>query len=203
MKLRNYFSIGLLSIFSLNAYAIDLSWDKIKDNSSEVDLKFGGWSHHSSSKEGYMDIPLNENHKGLGIEYYKSLSETDKHWVGSGLWYMKDSFDNDSVQVSMAYKYRLYIDYLIHSLDFNINAGVTNRTYIYRLYGKAINDQGVYEKYLKDYNIERETRFTFSPMVTVNFTENLHADFTYMPESLADQNDSYELFFFRLGYKFN
>ncbi len=210
MKIKTYLSLLLITLtptFSATADSSsstfspseESSWESFKNNDSEIDVKFGGWSNHSSDKPGYMEVPLNENHRGFGLEYYKSLSDSNKHWVGLGGWYMKDSFDSDSFQLSVAYKYRLYVDFLIHSIDFNINVGAVNRTYVDR---EFLVDRVNNTETFIGYHFERDTRFTSAPMITVNFTENMHADFTYLPEFIADANDEYELFFFRLGYKF-
>lgn len=193
--MKTVFLIFLMAItLSTNAFAKKESF--FYENYS-VELKFGGWSKHDSDQLGYMDVPLNENHKGLGIEYYQSVSENNKHWLGVGAWYMKDSFDGNSYQVSAAYKYTIPVNYIIDSIEFNINAGVINRTYREMIY---YNYNGVRE--FKRYEEYRDTRLIASPMVTLNFLDHLQVDFTYFPAQLAEHfTGNYELFFFRLGYK--
>ena len=193
--MKNFlFIILLLSFLPTFSQAEEDSFFK---EDSSVELKFGGWSKHNSEELGYMDVPLNENHKGLGIEYYQSISNNNKHWLGVGTWYMKDSFDNNSYQVSAAYKYTIPVDYIIDSIELNINVGIINRTYREMFYTR---DQG--ERIFLGYKENRDTRLIASPIVTLNFLEHLQVDFTYFPAKLAEQfTGSYELFFFRVGYK--
>tara|TARA_Y100001960_G_scaffold283043_1_gene317819 strand:- start:16895 stop:17476 length:582 start_codon:yes stop_codon:yes gene_type:complete len=181
-------------LFSANVLANEESFFK-EDYS--IELKFGGWSKHGSDQLGYMDVPLNENHKGLGIEYYQSINDNNQHWLGVGTWYMKDSFDGDSYQVSVAYKYTIPINYIIDSIEFNVNAGIINRTYREMFY----NNYGGYREFI-GYDEYRATKAIVSPMVTLNFLDHLQLDFTYFPDKLAEHfTGSYELFFFRVGYK--
>lgn len=190
MKIKGFlFAIIGCLCFLNNAYA--------EDNNTEINLKFGGWSHHKSEDKYKDSLPLTQNHKGLGIEYYKAVDDTHlKHWYGVGLWYMKDSFGADSIQVSAAYKYRINLDIpVINSIDLNINAGFVNR--YYRTFYKNSSHEYFY------YTDERKTIPTFSPFITINTPIGLQADFTYVPKFLADSfTAGYELYFMRLGYTF-
>tara|TARA_Y100000588_G_scaffold75071_1_gene78108 strand:+ start:98798 stop:99397 length:600 start_codon:yes stop_codon:yes gene_type:complete len=193
--MKNAFFIFFITmVLSTNVFAKENSF--FEDDSS-IELKFGGWSKHDSDKLGYMDVPLNENHRGFGVEYYQSISKNNKHWLGLGTWYMKDSFDGDSFQVSVAYKYTIPINYIIDSVEFNVNAGIINRTYREMFY----NNYGGYREFI-GYDEYRATKAIVSPMVTLNFLDHLQLDFTYFPDKLAEHfTGNYELFFFRVGYK--
>lgn len=176
--------------------------DPFFGDKTEFYIKFGGWSKHSSDKEGYMEIPLNESHKGLGVEAYKNIGNSNNHWLGLGAWYMKDSFDENSLQLSVAYKYRWHFDSIIDSVDFNMNIGLVNRGYATRVFDvKYDSSQQEHVRTFKTYEVEKQTKITSTPMVTLNVTEHFHVDFTYLPAIIADEIDEYEIFFFRLGYK--
>lgn len=182
--------------------SIELTQDKpfFSDNTS-IEIKLGGWSHHDSTKLGLMDVPLNEEHKGLGIEYYKEINSRPNHFLGAGFWYMTDSFDSDSYQLSIAYKYRWNVDYLIDSVDFNINAGIVNRTYRTFKYKKTIHHDGSSDLELLGYEDNRDTRAIFAPMITINFLDHMQTDFIYYPEGLVEFGGDYSIFFWRLGVK--
>lgn len=186
-----------LATFSLNIQAEDK--DSFFGDKSSIEIKFGGWSHHDSTELGYMDVPLNESHNGLGIEYYREIKDHENHFLGAGLWYMKDSFDTDSIQASVAYKYRINVNYLIDSIDLNLNVGVVNRTYREMMYLVSSNGS---RRFL-GYDEYRATKFIAAPMASINVTEHFQVDFTYLPEFVAETfTGQYELFFFRFGYKF-
>jgi hypothetical protein len=193
MKTLLYIFLSL-TLFSGSIQAEDDSF--FKDDYS-VELKFGGWSKHDSDQLGYMDVPLNETHRGIGLEYYQSINDNNKHWLGVGTWYMKDSFDGDSYQISVAYKYTIPVDYIIDSIEFNLNAGIINRTYREMFYSNYMG-----EKHFMGYEESRDTGLVSFPIITLNFLDHLQVDFTYFPAELAEYfTGNYELFFFRLGYK--
>lgn len=182
---------------SFNSFANNELIDFFGTNSSS-EIKFGGWSNHFSDNDNYFKAPLNETHRGIGFEYYREIKNYENHFLGTGIWYMNDSFDADSIQLSLAYKYRWNIDYIIDSIDFNLNIGVVNRSFRTFLYEEGSNDT-IYE----GYEDERETQIITAPIITLNFLEHMQFDFTYLPESIAEHfSGHYGLFFCRFGYKF-
>lgn len=194
----------IMIAFLLVTFNIQASEEDFFSDKSSFEFKFGGWSKHSSDRLGYLDVPLNESHNGVGFEYYKAINNHENHFLGSGLWYMKDSFNNDSIQASVAYKYRLKIDYIIDSLDFNLNVGVVNRTYRTMKYERTYQgDSPNYEEEFLGYDEYRDNKISVTPLVSINMTENIQVDVSYLPEFVAKHFDSqYGLFFFRFGYKF-
>lgn len=190
----------LLSMPMTITYAQD---DGFFGDKESIELKFGGWSKHYSDKHPVTDTPLNENHKGLGIEYYRNIKETD-HFLGTGIWYMKDSFGGDSFQAAVSYKYRINDLPIIDSIDLNINIGAVNRLYRQSHYWVYPDINGnIYKEELNYYEDKRKTKLLVSPFITFNWTEHIQTDFTYLPPKLAEQLGSdFGVFFFRLGYKF-
>lgn len=198
-------SLALTVISSTSAFAdtnVQDANDSFFNDQSILELKFGGWSKHDSSDELQMQAPLNETHNGFGIEYYKGIRALPNHYLGLGAWYMKDSFDHNAYQVSLGYKYRWNIDYLIDSIDFNMNIGVVNRTFRSFTYSAVYNSNQFVDWELKDYEDVRKTKLTTMPMITVNVLEHLQADIVWYPKFVADMNNDYSLVFFRFGYQF-
>lgn len=201
MKFLTIATIALSSLMTTHTFATEN--ESFFGEKESIEIKFGGWSHHDSSEESNMSVRLNENHLGLGIEYYRNVYDTN-HFLGAGLWYMTDSFDNPSYQASIAYKYKWQINKIIDSIDFNINVGVVNRSYREMKYVRKLDWNGnVLSREFIGYEESRDTRIATMPFITLNFTEHLHADVTYLPEALSDSiGASYSLFFMRLGYTF-
>lgn len=169
-----------------------------------IKFKFGGWSYHNPVGEDHDKPPINENHRGVGFEYYKELKDYDNHFLGLGAWYMEDSFFMDSIYLAAAYEYKIPFDddFIFDSIDFNLNAGVSSRSKRTLVYYVTYDRNGNLTSREYGYHEDnREFIFTTMPIVSLNFTKNLHADFTYVPEFLAESfGGGYELFFFRLGY---
>lgn len=183
-----------LSLFSFYSFSAEFNHQPKTDI---LEIKFGGWSHHSSDKDYYNNAPLNENHRGLGLEYYKKISKNNHHWFGGGVWYMKDSFDTPAYHAFASYKYRWQLDTLLDSIDFSFNFGVANRTY--RDWEFVVHPNG--EKEFSRYIDERETRLSAIPYLTFNFSNNFQVDMTYVPKNIAENyTNGYEIFFFRFGY---
>lgn len=198
-QLGLFFSI---LFFSANAFSFNLD-DYFKED-NVVKFKFGGWSKHNPTLPDYEKPPINENHRGVGIEFYKELKDYENHYLGLGAWYMEDSFNMDSIYFAAAYEYKIPFDedFIIDSVAFNLNAGITSRSertlvyYVtYDKYGNITDSRYAYHR------DERIFTIATMPVVTLNVTEHLHMDFTYVPEFLSENfGGGYEVFFFRLGY---
>jgi len=157
---------------------------------NQIAFKFGGWSHHSDAIVQNYDF--NESHNGFGIELNWELSDNGNHLMTGGVWYMEDSHYEDQYNFGLGYTYRMKTDWIpfIHAVDANIIVTYNDRS-------KLI--------------ISRETReavrtedWSFVvplPSLTVHVTENLHADFVYIPE--MDDGMLPETFFVRGGVAFD
>lgn len=155
------------------------------------DIKFGGWSFTDSDQD------LNDNHKGIGLDYYRSFSKNDRHYLGASVFYMRDAYDENSYQIAAVYKYSIPVNNFIDSVDLNFGFGLNNRTYQEDTFTLDPNGHKIYDT-------DRDTRLVSIPYVTVNFTQNLQMDFTYTPEDWANSlTEHNEVFFFRFGYRYH
>ena len=204
--------------FSTQAFEIDKS-------RAELDIKFGGWSHHFIDKdyqEEYRNVNgeyyhYNENHRGLGFEISAPFTDTN-HYISTGLWYMEDSNYVDAFHFGISYKYRSRFE-IIHSIDYTFNIVAASRGFMHISYDyeyQNINGTNTLIT-LSEFNTERKTLIYPMPQMTFNITKQFHIDviamvskFDYYQTTKPDFN-IYEsekvnywnkVLFFRFGFKF-
>lgn len=137
----------------------------------ELNLKFGGWSHHNA--ESYDQYDYNESHNGLGFDLTIYKTSNENHGIGLAYYQMKDSFDMDNWQGGFLYTYEPKLDIpIIKNLELNLGVGAMKRGWIMRNVGVDYND----------YYLESRTTFSFFPYLTYNINNYLNMDVFYIPQ---------------------
>lgn len=200
--------------------------DNILDfNNPEYTIKLGGWSSHHENKtlnKQYFEstgekLIMNETHNGLGFKYGIPLKNRNDRVILE-TWYMKDSFNQNSIHLSAGYEYR-YKMKIIDSIDFGINITYANRTFqkvintINAKYKK--NSKEIYYELENEFKLERKNIVFPVPYISFNLTENINIDTTilFLPSEytvLSDDKSEYHykktyenVIFTRIGFKFN
>ena len=204
----------LLIVFSLvlsaptNADDFSIEFDSAQDSLIEIDLendesdniddveteqgnyqiKFGGWSEHYISGNA-SNYNFNESHEGLGLAYshYDEKSERFFNGYNYELWYMKDSFYKDNIQVSYGVFHRkLFDSWGIKSIDVGLNFAAISRS-------TADIDTNTAE--LKDH--KRLHTLILIPSLSLYTDYKFHLDFVFLP-AIPNVTD-YSVLFFRAG----
>jgi hypothetical protein len=180
---------------SASSFASDSHWR----------VKFGGWSKHSDFTVYNIAKP-NEDHRGLGIQYWKKSPKLNDYFdstnfeVGGEAWYMKDSNNKDSLMLSTGIRLPYKTESLWPLTEASVVVGAT---YHYRstmdVRYRTDTDQQTGEKYISYYETDISRRHLLTPMLmsTVTLFNTLDVDFTYIP-SFFDQHGN--IFFVRLGF---
>jgi hypothetical protein len=167
------------------SYAKNASELALDYSRTEITLKFGGWSKHSShvdkiaEKYNFKKIKYNESHRGFGLEGSIPFRDTN-HYIFIGAWYMKDSYNKDSFHLGIGYKYRINTNLpLLDSIDLNIAAIYMNRgTPVEANIIKGYYDENYNIKYrlVKTKEIIRKGLILPVPYVTFNITPRINID---------------------------
>lgn len=154
--------IASLAIFSASVSASYLP--------GEVEVKFGGWSHHFGLDAG-DSYQYNESHNGLGVEYFLQTNYRSPHRFGVGYWQMKDSFNHDATNTGVIYQYDTMTGYpLLDMVDLNVALYYMERT-------KRIRDIDTYETL----RYEDMNMWVLHPYITIRPTEAFSVDVMYIP----------------------
>lgn len=198
-------SLLLLLNFQIQAFELDKS-------RAEFDIKFGGWSHHFKNKkyeEEYKNnqghyYSYNENHTGLGFEVNIPFYHSN-HFLRSGIWYMKDSYDFNSIHLGVGYKYRMPLQF-IHSIDYSLDLVYASRGVMSIEYEYKDNN---FDHLFSHFYTERENVFFPMPQVTFNITKRFHVDFIgtisrklYYNQYREENKFWNTVLFVRMGVKF-
>lgn len=172
----------------------DLGLSDVLDNSlkenENYQVKFGGWSdHYISGKASNYDF--NESHEGIGIAYSSYQGNTDETEFFNGynyeIWYMKDSFYEDNLQISYGLFHRKLIDrWGISNLDIGLNFALISRS-------SADIDTKTAE--LNDH--KRIHTPMVIPSLSLYTNYKVHFDFVFLP-AIPNVTD-YSVIFFRAG----
>ncbi|WP_036180907.1 hypothetical protein [Marinomonas sp. MED121] len=160
------------------------------NESSHYQIKFGGWSKHYRTS-GAANYDFNESHDGIGFAYssYDKTGSSSHFFDGYNyeVWYMKDSFNKDNVQVSYGVFHRQNIEkFGIENIDYGLNLVAISRSYaeIDSETAQLANEKRIH------------AIFPF-PSLSLYTSANVHFDFVFLP-AISDVSD-YHVFFFRAG----
>jgi len=159
--------------------------------SSEIinfQLKLGGWSDHYISG-GRSDYNFNESHEGLGFAF--SGVDPQIYFLNGQnveLWYMKDSFYEDSVQLSYGLFHRYDVRFLgLKNIDLGINFVAVSRS-----------TADINETTAKLENKKRLHALVMMPSLSLYSHQDMHLDFVFLP-AIPTVSD-YSVLFFRFGF---
>lgn len=135
----------------------------------------------------------NEQMYGIGASYLVRARHSPYHWFGVGFEYYDDQFENSAYQLNGIYKFRIPFKYVIDGIEFNFKAGLVNRLYVD--VREPIDNVTFVE-------MERETRFGFTPSMNIAITKNFTAEVIYMPEDWSENiTDGDEMLMVKLGLR--
>ncbi|WP_425263165.1 hypothetical protein [Vibrio owensii] len=141
----------------------------------ELELKFGGWSHHFGTDEGDK-YEYNQSHNGFGLEYYLGRDGFSPHRFGVGFWKMKDSYSNDAYHIGAIYKFDTLTRHpIIDMFDFNLAIYYMDRT-------KRIRDRTTKETL----RFEAQKEWVIQPYLTIRPTRAFSVDIMYVPDPSDD-----------------
>lgn len=136
-----------------------------------LNVKFGGWSHHNP--EPYDEYKYNENHKGIGFDLTLLKSSNKNHGLGLAYFQMTDSFDMENIQGGILYTYSPEFDIpIIRNIEYNFGIGAMKRGWLYRNMKYDYND----------YYLKSRTTFSVFPYITYNINDYLNFDVFYIPQ---------------------
>lgn len=135
------------------------------------------------------------SHKDTGYEVsmyrLQQQSKNKHHWLGFGSGIYKDQYNEIGFHFDAIYKYRIYFNSVVDSIELNAKLSAQNRVY------RTINNS---ERGFED---KRDNRFALIPSVTANITDHVNMEVTYLPSGWsADYTDGFEFVSVSLGYRF-
>ncbi|MGD1524240.1 hypothetical protein [Vibrio owensii] len=159
-------------------------------NYGELEIKFGGWSHHFGLDEG-DSYKYNQKHNGIGFEYFLNNEDRSPHRIGFGYWEMNDSFNHDSSNTGLIYQYDTMTGYpILDAIDLNLAIYYMERT-------KRIRNRVTYETL----RYEDMNMWIVHPYLTIRPTKALSLDLMYVPS--LDDEYHVEAFFLRGSLNIN
>lgn len=161
------------------------------DDEGNYQIKLGGWSEHYISGNA-SNYNFNENHDGIGIAFsnYEEGAYDGRYFNGYNyeVWYMKDSFYEDNLQISYGlFNRRLIDNWGITRLDLGLNFAAISR---------SIADIDSRTAELNDH--KRIHTLMIIPSLSIYTDYLVHFDFVFLPviPSVTD----YSVLFFRVGF---
>mgnify|MGYP000299188292 CR=1 FL=1 len=154
-------------------------------------IKFGGWSEHYISGTA-SNYNFNESHDGIGLAFseYEGDDYEGHYFNGYNyeIWYMKDSFYDDNLQISYGLFHRKLVDkWGITNIDVGLNFAAISR---------SIADIDTKTAKLNDH--KRTHTLMLIPSLSLYTKHNIHFDFVFLP-ALPNVTD-YSVLFFRAGF---
>lgn len=185
-----FHSITLSIILFLCGLSIQAFADGASNNEGRYQIKLGGWSDHYISGGG-SNYNFNESHEGIGLAYsnYQGQQKDDFfNGYNVEIWYMKDSFYEDNLQISYGlYDRKLIDNWGIKNIDLGLNFAAVSR---------SIADINARTGELEDH--KRVHTFIVIPSLSIYSKTNIHFDFVFLPE-IPNFTD-YSVIFFRAGF---
>lgn len=143
----------------------------------ELEVKFGGWSHHFGTDAG-DNYEYNESHNGFGLEYYLGRDGYSPHRFGLGFWKMKDSYSHDALHLGVTYKFDTLTGHpIIDMFDFNLAVYYMERT-------MRIRDRDTKETL----RFEDQNEWVIQPYLTIRPVRAFSVDIMYVPSPGDDYN---------------
>lgn len=177
------FSFRSVAIAALLALLCAPSYADSADERGDFRFKFGGWSKHFHKEEHvFRDYELNENHEGLGFQYWHDLRDTQ--WdIGMDFFTMLDSYYKRSHMLSIAGRYPFELNNdILTEISIQVGATYHNRNSMFtRSY--ITKEDGVVTDIRSIHTIYRNEIIT--PMLTTTFTfkDKLDVDFILLPKN--------------------
>lgn len=154
-------------------------------------IKFGGWSEHYISGTA-SNYNFNESHDGIGIAFskYEGNEYERRYFNGYNyeIWYMKDSFYEDNLQVSYGLFHRQFVGkWGIKNIDVGLNFAAISRS-----------SADIDTKTAKLNDHKRIHTLMMIPSLSLYTKHHIHFDFVFLP-ALPNITD-YSVLFFRAGF---
>lgn len=160
------------------------------------------YSEMTASKKNQLDYDkfdiyngsYNKQMYGIGANYLVKLNKhSESNWVGVGVEYYNDQFENAAYQLNALYKYRIPFKHVIDGIEFNLKAGLVSR-----MYTEVRNP--IDNVTFVDQN--RETRIALTPSVNIAITKNITTEVIYFPEDWGENiTDGDEMLMVKVGFR--
>jgi len=182
--------ISFCILMYLSGFFIQASANDVSKNEGNFQIKLGGWSDHYISGGG-SSYNFNEKHEGIGLafsEYQAQKKEAYFNGYNFEIWYMKDSFYEDNLQVSYGlYNRKLIDNWGIENIDLGLNFAAISR---------SVADINTNTGELDDH--KRVHTLIAIPSLSIYTKMKIHFDIVFLPE-IPNFTD-YSVVFFRAGF---